>query len=76
MPYKIIEIVNSPMHGPIKVVQDDDGIQIITKGITQSGYLIENIWKKALFIVKNYWSFRISADQEVSAAFVDIYFEL
>ena len=49
MPFKIIDVVKSPIHGSIKVIQNtDSSIYLTSSDVIQSGNLIQKIWKIAL----------------------------
>lgn len=50
---QIVEKINSPINGEIKVVKLFGNISLQVDGLTQSGGLLENIWKKGLKEIKN-----------------------
>lgn len=46
--FSILEEVESPYNGKIQVVKTLEGTRILVGGISQSGWLVRNIWDRAL----------------------------
>lgn len=51
---EVLEIMNSPVNGQIKVIEDFGGRSMIIGGVSQSGYLVEKLWKKAFSGISNF----------------------
>jgi len=45
---EVLEIVNSPINGEVRVVEDFSGRSMIIGGVSQSGYLVEKLWRTAI----------------------------
>lgn len=51
--FSIVEEIDSPINGRIQVVKDLQGARIIAGGVSQSGWLVKSVWKKALKKILN-----------------------
>lgn len=50
--FQILAEAESPINGKIQVIKTFEGIRIVAGGISQSGWLVEKVWKAALKRIK------------------------
>lgn len=46
--FSVLETVDSPANGEIKIVKDLQGVRIIVGGISQSGWLVRKVWNSGV----------------------------
>ncbi|MBI2268142.1 MAG: fused MFS/spermidine synthase [Candidatus Blackburnbacteria bacterium] len=46
--FKVLEEIDSPYNGNIRVVSNLEGVRILVGGISQSGWLVRKIWQAAI----------------------------
>lgn len=50
--FQILAEAESPINGKIQVIKTFEGVRIVAGGISQSGWLVEKVWKAALKRIK------------------------